>query len=97
MNMQSIMAQAQKMQRDITAKKEAINKMLFVGESELVNITMNGKKEITKVEIKGEIDPSDKEMLEDMILLATNKAINLVDKEVEKQLGQYSSALNGLM
>lgn len=97
MNMQSIMAQAQKMQRDITAKKEAINKMLFVGESELVNITMNGKKEITKVEIKGEIDASDKEMLEDMILLATNKAINLVDKEVEKQLGQYSSALNGLM
>jgi len=97
MNMQSIMAQAQKMQRNITAKKEAINKMLFVGESELVNITMNGKKEITKVEIKGEIDASDKEMLEDMILLATNKAINLVDKEVEKQLGQYSSALNGLM
>ncbi len=97
MNMQSIMAQAQKMQREITSKKEAINKMLFVGESELVNVTVNGKKEVTKVEIKNEIDASDKEMLEDMILLATNKAISLVDKEVEKQLGQYSSALNGLM
>ena len=97
MNMQSIMAQAQKMQRDITSKKEAINKMTFVGESELVNVTMNGKKEVLKVEIKGEIDSSDKEMLEDMILLATNKAISLIDKEVEKQLGQYSSALNGLM
>lgn len=97
MNMQAIMAQAQKMQRDIQKKKEEINQMSFVGESELVNITMNGKKEITKVEIKGEIDSSDKEMLEDMILLATNKAINLVDKETEKQLGQYSSALNGLM
>ncbi|MBO4245680.1 MAG: YbaB/EbfC family nucleoid-associated protein [Bacilli bacterium] len=97
MNMQSIMAQAQKMQRDITNKKEEINKMTFVGESELVNVTMNGKKEVLKVEIKGEIDNSDKEMLEDMILLATNKAISLIDKEVEKQLGQYSSALNGLM
>ena len=75
MNMQAIMAQAQKMQRDIQKKKEEINQMSFVGESELVNITMNGKKEITKVEIKGEIDSSDKEMLEDMILLATNKAI----------------------
>ena len=86
MNMQSIMAQAQKMQRDITNKKEEINKMLFVGESELVNVTVNGKKEVTKVEIKADIDSSDKEMLEDMVLLATNKAI-----------GQYSSALNGLL
>ena len=85
------------MQRDITNKKEEINKMTFVGESELVNVSMNGKKEVFKVEIKGEIDNSDKEMLEDMILLATNKAISLIDKEVEKQLGQYSSALNGLM
>ena len=97
MNMQSIMAQAQKMQRDITNKKEEINKMLFVGESELVNVTVNGKKEVTKVEIKNDIDASDKEMLEDMILLATNKATSLVDKETEKQLGQYSSALNGLL
>lgn len=97
MNMQSIMAQAQKMQRDITNKKEEINKMLFVGESELVNVTVNGKKEVTKVEIKADIDSSDKEMLEDMVLLATNKAIALVDKETEKQLGQYSSALNGLL
>lgn len=97
MNLQSVMAQAQKMQRDIQNKKEEINKMTFVGESELVNVTMNGKKEVIKVEIKEDIDPSDKEVLEDMILLATNKAINLIDKETEKQLGQYSAALNGLM
>ena len=44
MNMQNLMAQAQKMQRDITKKKEEIDKMEFEGSSELVNIKVNGKK-----------------------------------------------------
>lgn len=98
MNMQSIMAQAQRMQKEITEKKAEIDKMNFVGKSELVNVTVNGKKEVVKVELKiDSIDNEDKEMLEDMILLATNKAIEAVNKEVDAKLGKYSSALNGLM
>ena len=38
MNMQALMAQAQKMQRDITKKKEEIDKMEFNGKSELVDV-----------------------------------------------------------
>lgn len=44
MNMQQIMAQAQKMQRDITKKKEEINNSSFEGVSEWVTVKINGKK-----------------------------------------------------
>ena len=69
MNMQALMAQAQKMQRDITKKKEEIDNMEFEGNSELVNITMSGKKEVLQVNIKceGTLDSDDVEALEDMI------------------------------
>ena len=51
MNMQNLMAQAQRMQREITKKQEEIYKSTFVGESEWVKITMTGKRVIEKVEI----------------------------------------------
>ena len=71
MNMQQIMQQAQRMQRDITKKKEEIDKMEFLGKSEWVEIVFNGKREIKSFKIlKDEIDGDDKEMLEDMIMLA---------------------------
>ena len=43
MNMQNLMAQAQRMQRDIMKKKEEVEKKIFVGSSELVTVTVNGK------------------------------------------------------
>ena len=51
MNMQSLMAQAQKMQRDLTKKKEEIDNTIFIGESEWVTVEMNGKKELKNVNI----------------------------------------------
>ena len=72
MNMQSLMAQAQKMQRDITKKKEEIDNMEFEGNSELVTIVISGSKEILSVKIKEEntLDKDDIEALEDMIKIA---------------------------
>lgn len=46
MNMQQIMQQAQRMQRDITKKKEEIDKMEFLGKSEWVEIVFNGKERL---------------------------------------------------
>ena len=56
MNMQNLMAQAQRMQKDITKKQEEIYKKTFVGKSEWIEITMNGKKEITDLKIKYELN-----------------------------------------
>lgn len=96
MNMQQIMQQAQRMQRDITKKKEEIDGMEFIGKSEWVEIVFNGKREIKSFKIlKDVIDEDDKEMLEDMIMLAIKDAFSKIDKETESKLGSYAS-MNGL-
>lgn len=96
MNMQQIMQQAQRMQRDITKKKEEINGMEFLGKSEWVEIVFNGKREIKSFKIlKDVIDEDDKEMLEDMIMLVIKDAFSKIDKETESKLGSYAS-MNGL-
>lgn len=98
MNIQNLMAQAQKMQKEITKKKEEIDNSLFEGTSEWLKITMNGKKEIEKVNILYEesIADDDKEMLEDMIKIAVNDAVRKIDQEIESKMGAYGSSLNGL-
>ena len=99
MNFQNIMAQAQKMQKDIAKKKEEIDKSTFTGKSEWVNVEVNGKKEITKIKINynESIDNDDKEMLEDMIKIAINDANKKVDQEIANKMGAYGSSLNGLI
>lgn len=98
MNMQSIMAQAQKMQRDLQKKKEEINAKLFPGKYDFVEVTLNGKKEMVSCKInKDKLDADDIEMLEDFIVLAVKDATCKIDKEVQSQMGQYANMLDGLM
>ena len=98
MNMQQIMQQAQKMQREITKKKEEIDNQIFEGKSEWVEMSFNGKREIKSFKIikEGIIDDDDKEMLEDMIMIAIKDAFAKIDRETENKLGEYAS-MSGLM
>ena len=93
MNMQAMLKQAQAMQRDMINIKKEIDAKDFIGESSLVKITVKGTKEVTKVEIrdKENLENDDLEMLEDMIMVALNDALNKVDAETEKKMGKYSS------
>ena len=97
--MQNLMAQAQKMQREITAKKEELEKMLFTGKSEWVEITFNGARIIQSVKIikEGIIEEDDKEILEDMIQIATKDAFIKINNAMNEKLGHYAGALDGLM
>jgi len=99
MNMQNMMAQAQKMQRDIEKKKNEINNQLFPGKYEWVEVTLNGKKDMVSMKIlkDGIIDEEDKEMLQDMIVLAVKEAIKQIDAEFQSKMGQYAGMLDGLM
>ena len=99
MNMQNIMAQAQRMQREINNKKEELEKMEFVGKSEWVEITFTGGRVIKNVKIikTGIINEEDKEILEDMIQIATKDAFVQINKAMSEKLGQYAGALDGLM
>lgn len=98
MNMQNLMQQAQRLQREITKKKEEIDNEIFPGKYEWVELSFNGKKELQTFKIvkEGPIDEEDKEMLEDMIFLAIKDSFKKIDEETEKKLGQYSS-MSGLM
>ena len=99
MNMQALMQQAQKMQRDMTKKKEELNKKTFVGTSELVEVTFSGDKKLVSVNIKqeGSLDEDDKEILQDMFVIAVNDAMKKIDNETENMLGAYGSQLSGLL
>ena len=96
MNMQSLMSQAQKMQKDIMNKKEEINKQIFIGNSQGIEVTVNGKKELLSIKINEDMKNEDLEMLQDMIVVAVNDALKKVDSAIEKSMGQYGSAFNGL-
>ena len=93
MNIQAMMKQAQKLQNDMMKVKDEIDKTEFSAENGFVVVKMNGKKEITSLQITPDedFDISDMEMLQDMIVLAINNASQKVDKETEEKMGKFSS------
>ena len=88
-----MMKQAQKLQNDMMKVKDEIDKTEFSAENGFVVVKMNGKKEITSLQITPDedFDISDMEMLQDMIVLAINNASQKVDKETEEKMGKFSS------
>ena len=97
MNMQNLMAQAQKMQRDLQKKKDEIDNTQFEGKSELVDVVFNGKKELLSIKIHSQVyQEDDIEVLEDMIQIVIKDALCKVDKEIESKMGSLGSGLGGL-
>ena len=96
MNMQMLMKQAQKMQKDMEKAQEELSKMTFTSSQPLVDVTINGECEILDIKIKEEITSDDKEVLQDMILLAVNDAVNQAKKAKESKLGNMSAGFPGL-
>lgn len=97
MNMQSIMAQARKLQGDIERTTKEIEKTVFTYENENILVEALGTYAITKIEIKNESILEDKELLEDIMHVAINDVINQVKKEKDKKLGKYTNGLGGIL
>ena len=99
MNMQKLMMEAQKMQAKLQKEQAELENTSYEGNSSLVKVVINGKKEVTsvKLNIEEEISTEDVEMLEDMIMLAMNDAIKKAEADKEKRLGKYGQGLTGLM
>ena len=97
MNIQAMMKQAQKLQKDMIKSKKEIDEMQFIGKSSFVTVTVKGNKEIVSVKIdKDSIEKDELEMLEDMIMIATNEATKQVDKITEEKMGKYTQGMPGL-
>lgn len=96
-NMNQVLKQAQKMQDDITALQADLEEREFsasVGGG-AVEITINGKRNVLKLDIKPEVvDPDDIEMLQDLIMSAFNEAVRILnetsDAEMQKLTGGVS-------
>lgn len=96
MNMQNLMAQAQRVQRDLERANKEIEESVFEGMSGAVKVTINGASVVLKVEILDDSVLSDKEMLSDMVMVAINDAFSKLSKMKEEKLGKYTGGLGGL-
>jgi len=93
MNMQALLRQAQNMQKDMLKVKGEIDNTVFVGESSLVKVEVMGNKKLKSVKINSSecIEADEIEMLEDMILVAVNSAMEKIDKTTEDKMGKFGN------
>jgi len=95
-NMNNLMKQAQKMQRQMEESQKELEEKEYtaiVGGG-AVEITVTGKKEITKVKLSEEVvDPNDIEMLEDLIMAATNEAFRKMEEESQATMSKLTGGI----
>ena len=99
-NMNNIMKQAQKMQKQMEeATKELQEKEVTSSAGGgVVEVTVTGKREVTKVKIDPEaVDPDDVEMLEDLIVAAVNEAMDKVDEVSASAMSKFTGGMGGQM
>ena len=97
MNIQAMMKQAQKLQKDMMNAKEEIDNKTYTGTSSFVTVNVKGDKTIENIKINQEqLDKEDIEMLEDILTVAINNAMKEIDKETEQKMGKYTQGMPGL-
>lgn len=98
-NMNNLMKQAQKMQRQMEETTKALEEKEVSASAGggAVEITVSGKKEIVKVSLKEEVvDPDDIEMLEDLIMAAANEALRKMEEVSQTEMAKITGGLGGL-
>ncbi len=94
MNMNALMQQAQKMQKEMEKAQQELEAKEFevVSAGGGIKVVITGAKNIKSIDIdKDIIDPDDKDMLQDMIVVAINEAITLVVNEEQKILAKQQA------
>ena len=94
-NMNNLMKQAQKMQRQMEQAQAALEteEVTAAAGGGAVEVTVSGKKEVTKVHI----DPDDVEMLEDLIMAATNEALRQIEAKAQSSMSAITGGFGGGM
>ncbi|PSL45966.1 hypothetical protein B0H94_106227 [Salsuginibacillus halophilus] len=96
-NMGSMMKQMQKMQKQMQQAQEELKERTVEASAGggAVRVVASGDKKITEVDIDEDVvDPEDVEMLQDLILAATNEVMKKVDELVEQEMGQFTKGMN---
>lgn len=96
MNMQNMMRQAQKLQKQMEQKQADLAASQFTGKSakELVTVTFTGDKKLISIDYKeAVVDPEDIETLQDMTTQAINDALSQVDDATKKIMGAFAGKM----
>lgn len=96
MNMQKMMKEAQKLQKQMQVSQEEHANTTFTGKSaqDLVVVEFSGDKVLKNITIKEDVvDPEDIETLQDMVIDAVNSALTTIDKETENKMGKFAKNL----
>lgn len=99
MNIQAMMKQAKKMQKDLMNKQAEIEKMEFETKQGFVTVKMNGKKEVVslKIDLDADFKSDDKDILEDMIKIAINNTCKKIDQTIQDKMGALAGSIPGIM
>ena len=98
-NMANLMKQAQKMQRQMEeqAKEMETKEFTATAGGGAVEATVSGTKKVLSLKLDEEaVDPDDVEMLEDLIMAATNEALRKCEEESQAQMSKITGGLSGL-
>lgn len=96
-NMNNLMKQAQKMQRQMEESQKELEEKEFTATAGggAVEVTVTGKKVISKVKLdKDAVDPDDVEMLEDLIMAAVNEALGKAEEASSSMMSSMTGGLN---
>lgn len=97
-NMSNLMKQAQRMQRQMEESQKELETKEFTAKAGggAVEVTVTGKKEVTKVKLSQEVvDPDDVEMLEDLVMAATNEALRMAEDANAEVMNKMTGGLGG--
>ena len=97
-NMNNLMKQAQRMQRQMEEKQKEFEEKEWEAAAGggAVKVRVSGKREVTSIEISPEVvDPEDIEMLTDLIMAATNEALRQVDESKNDMFSDLAGRLTG--
>ena len=98
-NMNNLMKQAQRMQRQMEESQKELETMEFTAKAGggAVEVTVTGAREVTRVIIdKDAVDPEETEMLQDMIMVAVNDALHQAEEANSAIMGKMTGGLGGL-
>lgn len=87
------------MQRQMEENQKALEEKEFTATAGggAVEVSISGKREVTKVKLAEDVvDPDDIEMLEDLIVAATNEALRKVEEESSAVMSKLTGGLGGL-
>ncbi|HEY1834662.1 MAG TPA: YbaB/EbfC family nucleoid-associated protein [Solirubrobacteraceae bacterium] len=96
-NMQQMMAQVQKMQRDMEVAQEELRTETVEASAGggMVSVKISGDLQVKEVRIDpSAVDPEDVEILSDMVLAAVNEALRMAQELAEKKLGGATGGLD---